>query len=154
QIEIDSDGRVRRILGHMSPSDERNAQEVEARITPYMFTGVHVLEPGLLEYLPDGVETCVMRYGYMKAMNNDEVIQGVVSSDYWVDAGTPRRYFEANRDVLSGRARVRYAGQMPPEREPRIWVAPSAEIAEGAKLQAPLLVADGVRIAEGAQVGP
>lgn len=129
QIEIDGDGKVRRILGHMSPSDEKNAKEVEARITPYMFTGVHVLEPGLLEYLPEGVETCIMRYGYMKAMNNDELIQGVVTNDYWVDAGTPKRYFDANVDVLTGKARVRYAGNLPPEREPRIWVAPTAEVA-------------------------
>ncbi len=154
QIEIDGEGRVRRILGHMSPADERSAEDIEARITPYMFTGVHVLEPGLLEYLPDGVETCVMRYGYMKAMNNDELIQGVVTNDYWVDAGTPKRYFEANRDVLTGRARIRYAGQMPPERSPGVWVAPTAEVAESAKLQAPVLVGDGARVAEGAQVGP
>ena len=154
QIEIDGVGRVRRILGHMSPTDERNAKEVEARITPYMFTGVHVIEPRLLEYLPEGVETCVMRYGYMKALNNDEIIHGVVSNDYWVDAGTPRRYFDANRDVLSGRARVRYAGDLPPSPSPGIWVSPTAEIAASAKLQAPLMVGEGVRIAEGAQVGP
>ncbi len=154
QIEIDGDGKVRRILGHMSPSDEKNAKEVEARITPYMFTGVHVLEPGLLEYLPEGVETCIMRYGYMKAMNNDELIQGVVTNDYWVDAGTPKRYFDANVDVLTGKARVRYAGNLPPEREPRIWVAPTAEVAATAKLQAPVMIGDGVRIGDGAQVGP
>ncbi len=154
QIEIDGDGRVRRILGHMSPTDEKNAKEIEAVITPYMFTGVHVLEPGLLEYLPEGVETCVMRYGYMKAMNNDELIQGVVTNDYWVDAGTPKRYFDANLDVMSGRARVRYAGGLPPERESRVWVSPSADVASSAKLQAPTIVCDGVRIAEGAHVGP
>jgi mannose-1-phosphate guanylyltransferase len=95
-----------------------------------------------------------MRYGYMKAMNNEELIQGVVTNEYWVDAGTPKRYFDANLDVLSGRARVRYAGNLPPERESQIWVAPSAEIAASAKLQAPLMVGAGVRIADGAQIGP
>lgn len=154
QIEIDPAGRLRRILGHVSPTDASSIAAVAPTLTPYMFTGVHVIEPRLLEYIPEGIETSVIHSGYVKALNNDEVLHGFVSHDYWIDAGTPARYWDANLDALTGKASVRYVEMLPPQRSPGVCVSPSAQVSRAAQLVAPVAIADDVHVGDGAVIGP
>jgi len=146
QIEIDSEQRIRSIVGHNPGGDEH--------LTPYMFTGVHVLEPSILEYVPPAIEADIIRTGYFKALDNGETLLGYVADGYWVDAGTPQRYFNANLDALSGAARIRYAEILPPERTSGVWVASNAEIARSATLVAPVAITDRVCVGDNATIGP
>ena len=154
QIAIDSNQHIRSIVGHTRPSDKAHGDGVRVSWTPYMFTGVHVLEPRILEYVPPAIEADIIRTGYFKALANEETLLGYVTDGYWADAGTPRRYFDANCDVLSGRAAIRYAEVLPPERTNGVWVAQTADIASTATLVAPVAIADRVRIGDKATVGP
>lgn len=152
QIEIDATGRIRRILGQGDSTD---------RLEAYMFAGVHVIEPRFLEYIPTGVNTCINRYAYMKALDNGEVLQSYVSSGYFADAGTPQRYYDVNADALDQKWKLPHADPlagfaMAPRREVAevVRMGKDVELAPDVTLVPPILLGDGVRIGEGAKVGP
>lgn len=157
-ISLDSDHRIRRILGH-SPSSKDFPQGESLR--DFMFTGVHVLEPRFLEYLPPGISTCVVRYGYMKALNNREALYGYVGRGYWADAGTPERYFEATQDALYGRMNLRHidalgSGSDQPSRytDESVRLGSNVQIGAAVQLLGPSIIGDGVRIGDRATIGP
>lgn len=152
QIETDPSGRIRRILGHGECGDA---------LKPYMFTGVHVMDPRFLDYIPPEINTCVNRYAYMKALDNDELLLGHVCSGYFADAGTKERYYEVHTDALSRRLRLAHADPLSGfAHEPKRDVAEvvrmgrDVELAPGVDIVPPVLLGDGVRLGEGARVGP
>ncbi|MEO0813772.1 MAG: NDP-sugar synthase, partial [Myxococcota bacterium] len=150
-IEVDGEQRVRRILG-----EGHDAPELRA----LMFTGTHVIEPGFLEYLPPEVESCVVRYGYRKTLDNGEPLYGYVHDGFWADAGTPARFLAANEAALARQFSLRYADPRvgldgePQEQEPGVTVSANASVADDATLLGPVSVGAGAKIAAGATVGP
>lgn len=85
QILLDEQGIVRDISS--GPLPERLA-----------FTGIHLLEPGLLEWVPrEGFADIVTCYRRMIA--GGEKVAGYISRGrYWRDIGTIESYLEANRE--------------------------------------------------------
>lgn len=152
QIDVDPTGRVRRILGQGSALPD---------LRSLMFSGVHVIEPRFLEYIPPDVKTCIIRYAYIKALQNDEVIGGEVMDGYWTDAGTPQRYYRAHVDAMSQRMVLRHADPLAGYAlEPRRAVAEVVRLGKNVDLGAnsrivpPVLLGDGVKVGENATVGP
>lgn len=152
QLEMNESGRIRKILGQ-GESDEP--------LESYMFTGVHVVDPRLLDYLPPDVESCIMRYGYIKALSNDEPLYGVAVDGYWNDAGTPERYLEANVDALSQRMNMRHADPLSgfalaPKRAVAevVRMGENVDLATGAEIRPPVLLGDESRVGQQAVVGP
>ena len=127
-VEVDAGGAVRRIAGAFGPGG--------AGLSPWHFSGVHVLSPALLERVgPDPFEADVNRHVYPPLMASGAV-RGFVASGYWNDLGTPARYLEANRDVLAGRVpSARFPGADPfaatRELGPGVRAAPGARIDPG-----------------------
>lgn len=149
-IEIDHENRVRRILGDGSSSE---------KLRGFMFTGSHVLSPRFLEYLPPEVESCLIRYGYRKALDNDEPIHGYLHTGAWMDAGTPERYFHVHDAALAGELKLHHLDPLTaPEGASgelsAVSVAPSASVAESALLQPPVSIGPNAKIAAQAVVGP
>ncbi len=152
QIEVDPEGRIRRILGQ---------GEACAKLTPYMFAGVHIIEPRLLEYIPPDVNTCIMRYAYTKALEHGDPLFSMVSDGYWSDAGTPERYFEANVDALNQKMPLRHADPLAGYAvEPRRVVADvvrmgaDVHLGEAVEIKPPTLLGDGVKLGDRASIGP
>ena len=94
-VETDAGGAVRRIAGAFGPGGEA--------LSPWHFSGVHVLSPALLDRVPAApFEQDINRHVYPPLMASGAV-RGRVVEGYWNDLGTPARYLEATFDVLSGR---------------------------------------------------
>jgi mannose-1-phosphate guanylyltransferase len=94
-VEADASGAVRRIAGKFGPGG--------AGLTPWHFSGVHVLSPAVLGRVPAApFEADVNRHVYPPLMASGAV-RGLVVDGYWNDLGTPARYLEASADVLAGR---------------------------------------------------
>jgi mannose-1-phosphate guanylyltransferase len=150
-VETDAAGAVRRIAGKFGPGGEG--------LSPWHFSGVHVLSPGLLERIPaEPFECDINRHVYPPLMGSGAV-RGRVVEGYWNDLGTPGRYLEANRDVLAGRVPLeRFRGADPFEGMTvggsRVWIASSARVDAAARVVAPALIGDGAVIDAGAVVGP
>ncbi len=66
---------------------------------PFVFTGVHVLSPQLLDRIPDGPSDSV-RDLYVQLVSEGKRVAGFVSRAYWCETSTPSRYLEKSFEVL------------------------------------------------------
>ena len=129
-----------------------------ARGTVSLFTGVQVLDPALLERLPDGPSDIVAAL-YAPLLREGGFIQGVRVRGPWLDLGTPGQYREAQMALLrAAKGRTREASLVaagarlgPGARVRRSVVGKGCVIGRGALVQSSVLWA-GARVAEGAQV--
>jgi mannose-1-phosphate guanylyltransferase len=148
-VDVDAGGAVRRIAGRFGPGGDG--------LTPWHFSGVHVLSPALLAQVPDAPFECdVNRHVYPPLMGAGGV-RGHVVDGYWNDLGTPARYLEASRDVLLGRVplgRFARAAPLSASRElaEGVRVGPGATFGDGARLVAPCFVGAGAHVPAGAVV--
>ena len=152
QIEIDANGRIVRILGQGDAAGPTRS---------FMFTGVHIIEPRFLEYIPPDIHTCIIRYGYAKALSNNEPLFGAISHGYWADAGTPARYLEVNTDALAQRMQLRHVDPLggfalTPKRDVAdvVRMGNDVDLGQGVSIKPPVLLGDGVRVGEQSTLGP
>src|SRR5262249_53660795 len=93
----------------------------------------------------------VERETFPRMLAEPGLLYGFRSDAYWIDIGTPEKYLQAHRDVLSG-----FAGHPPApgaaEGSPGVWVQGAATIEPGAELVAPVLIGVGARVESGATV--
>lgn len=75
----------------------------QARGRPWLFTGIHVLSPGLLERLPKGGSDSV-RDLYAPLVAEGQRILGVPLQGTWYDLGSPVLYLAAQQALLRKKA--------------------------------------------------
>jgi mannose-1-phosphate guanylyltransferase len=109
-----------------------------ARGSVSMFASVHVLDPALLERLPEGASDSVLDL-YIPLLAEGAHLQGVPSRGAWYDFGRPRLYRDAQLRLLPGRGRD------------RVLVDGKARVGSTARLRRSVVGA-GARIASGARV--
>jgi NDP-sugar pyrophosphorylase family protein len=68
--------------------------------TPLMFTGIHILEPRIFDYIPRGVFSDSVTDVYPKAMANGETIAAHVGSGTWRELSTLKRYLDISVEML------------------------------------------------------
>jgi len=121
---------------------------------PLLFTGVHVLDPDLLDRLPPGPSDSV-RDLYAPLVAEGQRLLGVRVSGAWYDFGSPSLYLASQLSMMSsgfrgaGVARLVHpeARVHPRARVTRSVVGPGAVVGEGA-------VVSGSVLWEKAEVGP
>jgi NDP-sugar pyrophosphorylase family protein len=86
------DGRVTRFAG--MPVDSG------AGPVPLMFTGIHIMEPRILEYVPRGVFSDSVIDVYPKALANGEILAAHVASGKWRELSTLKRYLDISIELL------------------------------------------------------
>lgn len=124
------DGRIKGFAG--MPVDSG------AGPVPLMFTGIHILEPRILEYVPRGVFSDSVIHVYPKAIANGEVLAAHVASGKWRELSTLKRYLDISVELLSEAGKTFIAG-------PNTNIAPSATVSNS-------VLWDNVQVGEGAQV--
>ena len=67
---------------------------------PLMFTGIHIMEPRILEYVPRGVFSDSVIDVYPKAMANGEILAAHVASGKWRELSTLKRYLDISVELL------------------------------------------------------
>jgi len=112
--------------------------------------GVYVLEPQVLDMIPDGRFFSIER-GVFPQLAADGRLFGYSSERYWLDIGTPASYLTANFDVLAGALETSVGGALGPA---FVFVSPRARIDPGARIVPPVYIDDDVRVSRGARVGP
>jgi mannose-1-phosphate guanylyltransferase len=92
-VSTDEDGRVLAFV-EKPPPGQAPSNLINA--------GTYVLEPAVLEHIPDGRRVSIERETF-PALVAEGHIFGVASAAYWLDAGTPAAYLRAHSDLLDGR---------------------------------------------------
>lgn len=90
-LDVDSNGRVRRLLG---------TPQWHGALDTYMFTGVHILSPRAFVDLPES--GCIVREGYRQWIDRGEVVAGHIEERPWRDVGTLDAYLQTNLDLRRG----------------------------------------------------
>jgi len=140
-IGVDETGRVVSILDARSPQPPRGA------VTERMFTGIHVLEPALLDRLQP-VVCDVIRDAYIPALLAGETITAVTHTGYFAEHSTPERYLAGNLALLREPSLLR----APPG--PLVGVESGATIDARARVVAPCRIEAGAVVDADAVVGP
>lgn len=113
--------------------------------------GTYVLEPKIFDIYPTGEPLSFERTVFPNVLANGLKTMGFVSDGYWMDMGTPEKYFQAQIDVLEGKAPYDF-GDRSEQRSAGVWVAKSASIAEGAVLEAPCYIGEAAAIGQNAHI--
>jgi len=94
-IETNAQGRVKRFLEKPSWS----------QVTTNMINaGTYVLEPEILEHIPPQTNFSFERELFPLLLDQGKPIYAYPSSAYWIDIGSPEKYFQLHRDLLSGKS--------------------------------------------------
>lgn len=78
--------------------------------TPLMFTGIHILEPRIFDYVPRGVFSDSVVDVYPKAIANGETIAAHVAYGTWRELSTLKRYVDISVEMLRERDQNYVAG--------------------------------------------
>jgi mannose-1-phosphate guanylyltransferase len=129
-VPIDDDGRVEAFVEKPPPGTAP---------TNWINAGTYVLEPSVLDRIPAGQRVSIERATFPE-MVADRSLYAAHCDEYWVDAGTPATYLQAQLDLVDGRRGA-----------PEAAVHPSVVVGEGAQVDHSVLMA-GVEIEAGAVV--
>jgi NDP-sugar pyrophosphorylase family protein len=129
-------------------------QSLDSRLStldsPLMFTGIHILEPGVFEYIPRGVYSDIVPTFYNPAIKNGEKIAAHVTDANWFELSTIPRYLDISLAMLKNASVIHGENcQISPAANifnSVIWDDVSVDA--GATLNR-TIVADGVRIKDG-----
>ncbi len=67
--------------------------------TPFVFTGIHILEPRVFDFIPDAPSD-IVRDIYPRLIQAGYPIRGFVSHAYWCECSLPSRYLSNSMEVL------------------------------------------------------
>jgi NDP-sugar pyrophosphorylase family protein len=140
-VETDSSGRVLRFLEKPKP---------EEITTDTINAGIYVLETRVIDLIPPAVNHSIERGFFPALLARGDLVLGPVHRGYWIDIGTPAKYLQVHRDILSGRFPV----ALDAEAARGGFVAAGARVAAGAALTPPFFVGPGCVVDDSASLGP
>jgi NDP-sugar pyrophosphorylase family protein len=140
-VETDDGGRVRRFVEKPEPAQIT---------TDTINAGIYILQTSTLELMPAGENHSIERAFFPALLGRGDHVSAHVHRGYWIDIGTPEKYLQVHRDVLSGRFPVRLEGRATAGG----WVHEGAVVEEGAELRAPFYIGPGSRVSARAEIGP
>ena len=142
-------------------------------------TGIYVLEPAVLDYIPDDVAYDFSTDLFPDLLQRGERLQAYVAEGYWCDVGTISEYMRANGDLISGKVWLpRPLGDTEPveaaelvkaatddgqdatllavaRQRGELILGADVEIAASARIDGPVFLGNGVKIKEGVTIqGP
>ncbi len=139
-VRLAGDGRVRQFLEKPRP------EEIDTNL---INAGLYVLEPDVLELVPEGRPVSIEREVFPRLCERGEVY-GLALPGYWLDVGTPATYLQAHRDVLERSFRTELGDALGMD---YTLVDASATVDADARLVPPVVVGPDVVIEAGARVG-
>ena len=116
-------------------------------------TGIYVLEPEILDYIPDEQAFDFSTDLFPQLLAEKRPLFGYVAEGYWCDIGDITEYMRANADMLSGL--VRTFQPLGTEQWGGIVTGTNVEIAPDAQIYGPVYLGNSVKIKGGVSIhGP
>jgi mannose-1-phosphate guanylyltransferase len=153
-VETDHKGRVKRFMEKPKPED----------VTTNMINaGTWVIKPDILKQVPPDIKYSFERDLFPRMIADGEPVYAYSSSNYWMDTGTPEKYLQLHRDLLSGKcdgytmekdviigggcdihSSVQFSG--------KVVIGDKCSIARGARLSGPVVIGPDCIIKEDAVI--
>lgn len=102
-IVEESDGFVTGFGDYSMPPDEEEIRNPQSAIRyPLMFTGIHILEPQVFDYIPRGVYSDIVPTFYNPALRNGQKIAAHITTANWFELSTIPRYLDISLAMMNG----------------------------------------------------
>jgi NDP-sugar pyrophosphorylase family protein len=134
EVKINREGRVVEFAGFPHPAEAVSS----AAVAPLMFTGIHVLEPDIFEYIPRDLYSDSVRDVYPRAMAAGATIAAHVAEGDWHELSTLDRYLAVSLEFLRREGRD-------------LWADEGCRVERGAIVERSVLWR-GVRVERGARL--
>lgn len=113
---------------------------------PFVFTGVHILDPQVLDFIPEGPSDTVDDI-YPRLIKEGFRVQGFVSEAYWCECSTPQHYLLKSLEVLGRKGLDNLIESEIDSSCHGVIAAPSVQVGKGSVLRNCILW-DGVKVGE------
>jgi mannose-1-phosphate guanylyltransferase/phosphomannomutase len=133
-VITDEENRIRRFLEKPSTSEI---------FSDTVNTGTYILEPEVLDYLPENQECDFSKDLFPLLLEKGEPMYGYIADGYWCDVGHLDAYRESQYDALERKVKIEYPYE---ERSPGVWVGQNTFIDPTVKIEPPILVGNNCRI--------
>lgn len=121
----------------------------EAR-TNWVNAGTYILDRKVIELIPPGQHHMFERGLFPALLADGNPVYGYPHRGYWLDMGTPGRYYQLNMDMLSGKYRSPVI-----DMNSEVLVCLGASIHHDACIKGPVIIEQDVKISAGADIrGP
>ena len=147
-VEINAQNQVQAF--REKPNAEQ-AVEFLAQGIDTINAGTYVLEPKIFDVYPSGEPLSFERKVFPNVLERGLKMMGFVSDGYWMDMGTPEKYYQAQVNVLEGKVAYDFGDRVEQIRD-GVWVAKTANIAESAVLDSPCYVGEYVSVGQDAHI--
>lgn len=134
------DGRISRFLEKPSTSEI---------FSDTVNTGIYVLEPEVLDYLPFNQEADFSKDLFPLLLDKDEPMYGYIAEGYWCDVGHLDIYRDAHYDGLYQKVRLNFDYE---ERSGGFWVGQNTYIDPSARVEPPVIIGSNCRIGARVQI--
>lgn len=105
---------------------------------PLMFTGIHIMEPRIFDYIPRDIFSDSVTHVYPQAMANGEIIAAHVAQGKWRELSTLKRYLDISLEMLSDAEQSYFSGA-------KSVIAPTADVTQS-------ILWDNVQVGDGAMI--
>ena len=133
-VITDPDGKINRFLEKPSLSEI---------FSDTVNTGTYILEPEVLDYLPENEESDFSKDLFPLLLEKNEPMYGFVADGYWCDVGHLEAYREAQYDGLDRKVKLDFPYY---EHSEGIWIGDNTYVDPSAVLNAPAMIGDNCRI--------
>ena len=141
-VETSEAGDVRRFLEKPS-ADEITCDTINA--------GIYILDTKTFDRIPANTNWSIERKYFPSLVERGETFVAYVDRGYWIDIGTPEKYIQAHRDIMTGACHAYpFAGDTTGQPH----VATDAIVDPEARLEGPCYIARHARIEAGARIAP
>ena len=141
-VETDGQSIIKRFIEKPTP---------EEITTNHINAGIYVLEPDTFDRIPSEVPWSIERSYFPSLIERNETFVAYIYNGYWIDIGTPEKYVQVHHDIMDGRfVAPPFAGLTSPRR----CIAPDVRIEDGATIEDPVFIDEGVLVKAGARLGP
>jgi NDP-sugar pyrophosphorylase family protein len=141
-VETDQAQNILRFLEKPTP---------EEITTNYINAGIYVLEPSTFDRIPDDTPWSIERSFFPSFIERGETFVAYPYDGYWIDIGTPAKYSQVHRDIMDGRYHAAPFAGAPAG---HVSCGEDVRIEEGALVEGPAFLDDGVVVRAGARIRP
>ena len=133
-VITDREGKIDRFLEKPSSSEI---------FSDTVNTGTYILEPEVLDYLPENEESDFSKDLFPLLLEKGEPMYGYIAEGYWCDVGHLEAYREAQYDGLEQKVKLNFDYV---QKSAGIWIGNNTYIDPSAVIETPALIGDNCRI--------
>jgi len=121
--------------------EKPTAEEAQQLGIDTINAGTYILEPEVFAAYPVDQPLSFEQTVFPNLLAQGQQMTGLIWDGYWMDLGTPAKYYQGQLDILSGKMPYDLKA-IAQETSAAVWVAPSAVVDPAAQLQGPCFVGE------------